>query len=79
MRSYENNAVKWKKRTVIVLSLALLAAGGHADLGHEPAERARRATVSEDVDVTLQLPDTPAEGKGHPALYGGSADRSRLF
>ena len=28
MRSYENNAVKWKKRTVIVLSLVLLAAVG---------------------------------------------------
>lgn len=63
MRSYENNAVKWKKRTVIVLSLVLLAAVGTLTWVMNRQSEQGEPTVSEDVDVTLQLPDTPAEEK----------------
>ena len=61
MRSYENNAVKWKKRTVIVLSLVLLAAVGTLTWAMNRQSEHGEPTVSEDVDVTRQLPDTPAE------------------
>ena len=60
MRSYENNAVKWKKRTVIVLSLVLLAAVGTLTWVMNRQSEQGEPTVSEDVNVTLQLPDTPA-------------------
>ena len=63
MRSYENNAVKWKKRSVIVLSLLLVVAVGTLtwvmNMRNDPGE----PTVSENVEVTLPLPDTPAEEK----------------